>query len=806
MSFQSRLALFFAALFVAVQAIAFIAVRNAIMGNIAAQSSDELTRAYRIFTVRVEETAATLTGWSTVLASDFGFRQAVATDDRPTIVSAVSNLASRMSADRVMLIPLESRILADTGSATDGAIHGNIVTVGSADDSFPFPDLIETADLDGRAVGFVVMNERLYQLVIVPILAPVPIAWIAIGAEIDDEYARRLAGEVRTPLAITFAAESGAPGAAVRTWTASATTLPAGVVPDVIGYIPSWRGGDRLEPRTETFGGEEFATLVTALPAPTSGARVAAVLQYSIDAALQPFSAMFRLLLVLAGSFLLITVAGAVMIARGVAKPIRVLDAAARRIQQGDYMQKVPVAQDDEIGRLSETFNQMMDRIAERELKIEHQALHDPITGLPNRAAFERYLTTSIAWAQQTRRALSVYLVQIGRFSEINNTFGHDVGEELIRELGDVLKGIVKQNDIVARLQSNMFALLLPGAGISQTNPIVQRILDTIEEPIAVAGNAIDVSAWIGEAVYPDHGITAKTLLQHADTAIYEAQKSARRYALYDPDQDPHKPERLSIMGELRQGLERGQFQLYFQPKIEIATERVCAAEALIRWQHPARGFLLPDQFIPLAEQTGNIQRLTAWTIGETIAQAAGWRDRGLDLKVALNLSARDLANRRLPDLIARHLATRNLPAASVILEITESAVMTDPQQSLEVLGALDAMGLTLAIDDYGIGYSSMSYLRRLPVRELKIDKSFVVNLSASPGDEIIVRSTIELGHNLGLRVTAEGIETPETLAVLRRLGCETGQGYLIARPMPAAEFEAFVQSSPWAAFAPPRA
>ncbi|MDX2222284.1 MAG: EAL domain-containing protein [Rhodospirillaceae bacterium] len=795
LSFQSRLALFFAALFVAVQTIAFVAVRNAILANIAAQSSDQLTQAYRLFTARVEDTAATLTGWSTVLASDFGFRQAVASDDRPTIVSAVSNLAARMSADRVMLISLEARILADTGSATDGAINGNIVTIGDADGVFAFPDLIETADVDGRAVGFVVMNDRLYQLVIVPILAPVPIAWIAIGAEIDDAFARRLAGEVRTPLAITFTAEQSDR----RSWRVAATTLPASLAPDVAAFVPTWTGGDRLTPRTVTFAAEEFATLVTPLPAPASGTRVAAVLQYSIDAALQPFGGMFQLLVALAAAFLTITVAGALIIARSVAKPIRVLDEAARRIQQGDYMQKVPVAPGDEIGRLSETFNQMMDRIAEREMKIEHQSLHDPATGLPNRAAFERYLTTSIQWAEQSGRALSVYLVQIGRFSEINNTFGHDVGEELIKELGDVLKGIVKQNDIVARHQGNMFALLLPGAGIAQTNPIVQRILDTIEEPIAVAGNAIDVTAWIGEAVYPDHGVTAKTLLQRADTAIYEAQKSARRYALYDPDQDPHKPERLSIMGELRQGLERDQFQLYFQPKIEIGAGTLIAAEALIRWRHPTRGFLAPDQFIPLAEQTGNIQRLTAWTIAHTIAQLAEWRGRGLALKVALNLSARDLTNRRLPDLVARHLATRNVPAADVILEITESAVMIDPQQSLEVLGALDAMGLTLAIDDYGIGYSSMSYLRRLPVRELKIDKSFVVNLPASPGDEIIVRSTIELGHNLGLRVTAEGIETAETLAILRRLECDTGQGYLIAKPMPAAEFEDFARSSRWA-------
>jgi EAL domain-containing protein (putative c-di-GMP-specific phosphodiesterase class I) len=252
------------------------------------------------------------------------------------------------------------------------------------------------------------------------------------------------------------------------------------------------------------------------------------------------------------------------------------------------------------------------------------------------------------------------------------------------------------------------------------------------------------------------------------------------------------------MMGELRSGLDRGEFRLYYQPKIDIATEKVTAAEALIRWIHPVRGFMPPDSFIPLAEQTGNIQKLTSWALDTAISQVAVWKKQGIDIKVAINLSARDLSNRHLPNevetLMAKHGATIN----QLILEITESAVMEDPKQTMEVLSALNKMGATLSIDDYGTGYSSMSYLKSLPVQEIKIDKSFVMKLASNNGDEILVKSTIDLGHNLGLKVTAEGVEDRASLDILKSYGCETGQGYHISKPVPAPDFEKFYRTSRW--------
>jgi diguanylate cyclase (GGDEF)-like protein len=793
-TFQSKLVLFFAALFALVQAFSYFTVETTVRDSLLDEARNQLAKAFAVFENNVEDTTAAVAEGSTILATDFGFRQAVATNDRPTIMSALNNLGARIRADRIILVGLDNRIIGDTGAASDAAATGNIVTLGTADAGFPFPEMIAQADEEDRAVSITVMDNQIYQTVVVPIRAPVTIASIVIGIEIDPDYVRRLVDEKFTvPLDITFARTAADGG-----WLVHTSTLKPELAQQLMAALPAAALSQSDVPRTINLGGTDYVSLIATLPTPANSPKVDAVIQYSLDASLLPFETLFLTLIGVAAATLVLTLAGSYVIAGSVSRPIRILDAAARRIQAGNYKEKVDIDQQDEIGRLSQTFNQMMDGIAEREATIEYQSLHDPTTKLPNRLAFERRLAQAIREAEASQSALSVYLVQVGRFSEINNTLGHDTGEQMIRQIGENLQRIVKSGDMVARHSSSMFALLLPGAGADHVNPIVERILKSFEDPVSVGGNAIDVTAWIGEACYPEHGTTPKMLLQRADTAIFEAKKSARHYALYDPKLDPYKPERLSMMGELRSGLERGEFRLYFQPKIDLASETITAAEALIRWIHPVRGFMPPDLFIPLAEQTGNIQKLTSWALDAAIAQVAAWKRQDIDIKVAVNLSARDLSNRGLPEEIERLLAKHGAHVGQIILEITESAVMEDPQQSMDVLSALHKMGLVLSVDDYGTGYSSLSYLKSLPIQEIKIDKSFVLKLSSNKGDEILVRSTIDLGHNLGLKVTAEGIEDRASLDILKGYGCETGQGYHISKPLPAADFETFFRTSRW--------
>ncbi|MBL8630468.1 MAG: EAL domain-containing protein [Rhodospirillaceae bacterium] len=793
-NFQTKLVLFFAALFAVVQAASYLAVQDNVRSSILDEASNQLAKAYTVFLNDVETTTTALAEGSRIVASDFGFRQAVATNDRPTIMSAINNLSQRIKADRVILVDLQNKVVGDTGSAADAASTGNIVTMGMENTAFPFPDMIVDADENDRSVKITVMDSRVYQTVVVPIRAPDLIASIVIGREINRNYVGDLVRKFTVPLDITFARHD----ADKKEWVIDTTTLTSELAGPLMQILETAGQTDNKTPRTMNLNGQDFVGLIATLDSPPSSPKVDAVIQYSLDASLKPFAQLFLTLIALAAGTLLLTLIGSYAIAGSVAKPIRILDAAARRIQGGNYKEKVSLTQQDEIGRLSETFNQMMAGIADREAKIEFQSLHDPATGLPNRLALERRLADMVKTATETKKPFSVYLIQIGRFSEINNTLGHDTGEKLIAQIGENLKLIVKQSDMVARHSSSMFALLLPNAGSAQLNPAVVRILESFNEPMNVDGNAIDVTAWIGEACYPEHGTDGRTLLQRADTAIFEAKKGAQHYALYDPQLDPYKPERLSMMGELRQGLDRGEFRLYYQPKIDIASEKITAAEALIRWIHPVRGFMPPDSFIPLAEQTGSIQKLTSWALDTAIKQVAAWKPKGIDIKVAINLSARDLSNRHLPIEIERLLKLHGVGIQQLILEITESAVMEDPKQSMEVLSALNKMGATLSIDDYGTGYSSMSYLKSLPVQEIKIDKSFVLKLSSNKGDEILVRSTIDLGHNLGLKVTAEGVEDRASLDILKQYGCETGQGYHISKPIPADDFEKFFMTSRW--------
>ena len=783
-SFQTRLVLFFGLLILVVGIATLVLVRNAIQDNIFDQARGQLVATNDIFYIQITATAETLEEGSAIVARDFGFRQAIATDDRLTIHSALNNLAARISADRVFLVSLGNIVLADT-SMQAGADDASVAT-------FPFPNMIETTDIEGSATSAVVLDEQIYQLVVVPVLAPVPIAWIVVGVEISSTFAMDLQKASTVPAEVSFVFRNDG-----DLWTIPATTL----APEQQATLTGALGDDQRfmgDPGILAMGGSDYVTLVAPLSGSDEGSPVDIVLQYSLDVALQPYQPLFLLLLTLAAAALTLTLAAALAIANSITKPIRLLDKAARRIQDGHYDEKVGVSQRDELGRLSETFNQMMGGIAEREERIAYQARHDSPSGLPNRMSFEGHVADIIAARQDSSKIFSVLLLQLGRFSEINNTLGHDTGEQLIRKIGKNLQGVVPQPNAVARHSNSMFAVSLDEDNASSIKVTVDRILRLFDESVSIGGLNVDITVTVGEARYPKHGTTSRVLLQHADTAIYEANRANRNYMVYDPEQDPHKPERLSMMGELRRGLDEGQFQFYYQPKVDIATETITAVEALIRWIHPERGFMPPDLFIPLAEQTGNIKKLTAWALDIVVKQSRGWTDKGVKVKIGVNLSAHDLTSRNLPAQIGKLLVDYGVSAECLILEITESAVMEDPARALGVLKELNAMGLTLSIDDYGTGYSSMAYLKSLPVQEIKIDKSFVLNLAENADDEILVRSTIELGHNLGLKVTAEGIEDQAALDILKRHGCDTGQGYFVSKPTPAQDFEEFYATSRW--------
>ncbi len=415
---------------------------------------------------------------------------------------------------------------------------------------------------------------------------------------------------------------------------------------------------------------------------------------------------------------------------------------------------------------------------------LEHQALHDSLTGLPNRLLFRDRVEQALLAARRDGDGFAVLLIDLDRFKEINDTLGHQSGDRMLEEVGRRLRETARESDTVARLGGDEFAVL--GRQIDSPDAaflLAERVQEAISQPLAHDGILLDVAASIGITLFPEHGEDVDSLLRRADVAMYLSKESHSGAELYAVERDNYSPSRLRLVGELRRALEQGELVLHFQPQAELASGRIAKVEALVRWQHPERGLLPPSDFVPLAEHTGLIRQLTVYVLDQALAQCAAWRREGREIAVAVNVTGRDLLDLRLPDEVAELLAKHEVPASQLELEIAENTILTDPVRARSVLTRLSVLGVTLAIDDFGSGNSSLGYLKRLPVDVLKIDRSFVTNMTDDADDATIVRSTIDLGHNLGLRVVAEGVETEETRLRLAALGCDTIQGYLIGRP-----------------------
>ena len=445
------------------------------------------------------------------------------------------------------------------------------------------------------------------------------------------------------------------------------------------------------------------------------------------------------------------------------------------------------------------TAHDITDRLVLQQ-EIEHRALHDTLTQLPNRALLADRFDQALRAGQRDGTATGLLLIDLDRFKEINDTFGHHYGDALLTQVGPRLTAALREVDTVARLGGDEFAVLLPDiASVQDVVAVAEKLQAALETPFHVEGVDLDVEASIGLVLSGEHGSDAATLLQRADIAMYVAKTQNLGVSVYDPTIDGHSPAKLALLGDLRRALERGELVLHYQPKVSISTGEVVGAEALVRWQHPGRGLLFPDTFIPLAEHTGLIGPLTRHVVSSALAQARVWADAGrpLPVSVSVNLSARNLLDERLPTQVAELLTLHGVPARLLELEVTESAIMTEPARAQRLLEALAALGVRLSIDDFGAGYTSLGQLKTLPITELKIDKSFVMTMTEDRSNALIVHSVVDLGHNLGLTLVAEGVETQQALGALSGLGCDVAQGYHLSRPATAAAFDLWRASRP---------
>ena len=461
-------------------------------------------------------------------------------------------------------------------------------------------------------------------------------------------------------------------------------------------------------------------------------------------------------------------------------------------------LQLVPVSEGGQITHWVAFLRDVTDA-KKQVMMLRHQAMHDGLTGLPNRVFLYDRLDKAINQARLTGLPVALLLMDLDRFKEVNDTFGHHFGDVLLKQVALRVKGEVESADTVARLGGDEFAIVVAGPRDAQhVATVARRLLDSLQKPFAVEGQVLEVGASIGIAMYPTHGTDARTLLRLADVAMYAAKQAQAGYRFHSDEYESRSPDDLALVVELRNAIERDELELYYQPKLHLKSGLMTRAEVLIRWNHPKRGLLSPAAFIPIAERTGVIRSMTDWIFDHTLKQVRAWHDEGAPVHVAVNVSAKSLQEQTLPTKVHDLLQKWQVDPRFLKIEITESSIMADPAHALAIMSLVQSLGVRLSVDDFGTGYSSLSHLRQLPIDEIKVDKSFVTGMTNSDADSTIVRTVIDLAHNLGKQVCAEGVEDEATWKMLGELGCDLAQGYWISRPLNATDFMKWLVDSSW--------
>lgn len=758
-----RVTILFTSLLAVVLAVSFFMVSVANLDIFEEQAEQELETGQRVFNRLLEQNSKLLIQATQVLVGDFAFREALATADGPTMLSALQNHANRLGAELVLLSDLQGAVPADNlGVASDGV--------------YPFPDLMEAARKDGVASAIKVVKGQAYELVVVPVKAPVVIGWITLGVKLTEKVARDL--KEMSDLEVTFMTKDRA-----GRWRSFASTLPPEQLKDLLAQ-------SRHEKRLELAGAPHQTRMLSIASGSGRDDKVYAVLQRPLQEILAPFYALQNALLGLALASLLLCVLAGFKVAGVVTKPLQRLVSVAKKIRDGSYAEIVERPDTSELAELADSLDHMQAAIGEREQEILALAYRDTLTGLLNRAGFLSELGRRLEQSQQSQ---TVMLLDLDRFQQLNDTLGHAAGDRVIMRIGFWLHAEISRfGGVLARLGGDEFAFVIDGTDYQE---VLQAVLQGFERQLAVDEKKLDVRASIGIACYPEHAATAQDLLRGADEAMYVSKRKKCTVSVYDAAKRQFREEHLSLLGDLKEALNQEQLMLYYQPKVALDGSGHCEAEALVRWEHPVRGFVPPFEFIPFAEQTGYIREITHWVIARGCIDAADLLAQGMPVRISVNLSTRDLLDPALPEFVDNCLKMAGLPKQYLCLEITESGVMEDPDKALETLHALRNMGMALAIDDYGTGYSSLAYVKQLPVSELKIDRAFVKGVVESESDAMIVRSTTELAHSLGFKVVAEGVETLAISDKLRELGCDYGQGYYYAKPLPLAAFQQWLRN-----------
>lgn len=758
--FGTKLLLILAALVVALQLAGWLTVQVAVKRSVDGQLTNSLEVGARVWDRLHEARQRQLLERVAVLSEDFGFKQAIATQDAPTLESVLESASARVGAPFGLIL------------GTDGRTLAQRLPEGVALPPAGLADRVEEARAQGWSVGVIALGDRAIGYAMVPVFAPDLVGWMAMGqpfgAAESDEIAEVTGLE---PAVLVLDGER---------WRA----VHGAWRPDD-GDAAGLREG---APRRLLHADDDHADPALALRVSAEGATpVVLVLAASRQRAMSPYTTLQSQVLWQSLVAALLAMGAAFLVGRRVSGPVGALARAAERIRGGEYATRLDVTGADEFASLAAAFNAMQDGIAERERRIVFQAGHDALTALPNRERALALLHARLQDRQLADGALA--MVDLRRFHEVNDLLGHRHGDLALVEVARRLAEAVRSDDLVARLGGDEFLVALWGADTAAATARAEALVAALSAPMDVDGAPLRLDVDLGLVPFqrdaagrlPD----ARTLFRRVEIANDLAKREGRTIGLYREGMDEQHLRQLAIVGELRGAIDGGQFSLNYQPKVDVATRHVRHAEALLRWTHPTMGRIGPDEFIPLAERAGLVGALTRWVVDRACADMAAWRAQGIDIGIAINLSAIDLADAGLGAMVLERIARHGVPATQIIVEVTESAVLADLPRAIATLNALRAEGLRVSVDDFGTGQSSLGQLKHLPADELKIDKSFVLQLAPGSEDERIVQSIVQLGHALGLKVVAEGLETETGLDVLARLRCDVAQGYHFSRPLP---------------------
>lgn len=718
--------------------------------------NSRLTTAKKIFTEQFNSRNDYLSAFAETAAQDFGIKQVFSGDTRSLLV-ALNNHRKRIDADLAMtisadgIITAQLQMMAKNESDTEQSVRQGV----ERKSSFRFPQWLESQ----QKSHLYMLENSLYQLSLSPLtVGSKTIGWLAFGFQIDEKLAKHFLK--LTQLHTDFIFENN------QQWLMVASSNNDASLKFAENIIESKIPKEYIAVGHKITGFED---------------QHLALAMYGLRANfVEVLQEQWWRFLILIFLTLLLSLISAYWIAASITKPIKRLVEQARLIANGDYNLSVTLNDKSELGQLANEFNVMQSAVLSREQAISHQANHNPLTNIPNRNSLEISLRQLI----DSEQSFSLFHLNLSRIKDVNESLGHDAGDRLIKETGKRLLQL-KDIKLLAHIGADEFVIIFLTENTPSVETQIENIRLSLDANYDYQGINLGLQTKVGIALYPEHSVDDNQLLQMADTALQFARKNNNFFQIFHQDLSVNSIERLNLINDLKHAIQDDQLELFYQPKLSLKSGFTTHMEALVRWQHPNLGMIPPDNFIHLAEQTGQINALTNWVLTEALNQSKEWEKQNIDVNIAVNISAENLKEPNFYQFVCESLMVSNVSPEKVTLEITESAVVEDPKSAIFLLRKFKKKGFKISIDDYGTGYSSLAQLKQLPVHELKIDKSFVQKLKDNEDDQIIVRSTIELAHNMGLSVVAEGIEDKFALNWLAQHGCELGQGYFISRPQP---------------------